>query len=102
MALTEDQTLPAFADWLFARSGGQPFYLKEMIQMLSEQALLARKDVDGRFSIDFAGFWYTLVELHRQLNSTARRTLAYIIEQIDDRELRASLTALADVKRLLD
>ena len=45
-----------FADWLFAETAGQPFYISETLKMLQEQRTLqAQTDPEGRWRIDLAG-----------------------------------------------
>lgn len=53
----ENQFSPAqFADWLFAETAGQPFYISETLKMLQEQGTLrAQADPAGHWLIDPAG-----------------------------------------------
>lgn len=45
-----------FADWLFAETAGQPFYISETLKMLQEQGTLrAQADPAGQWRIDLAG-----------------------------------------------
>jgi tetratricopeptide (TPR) repeat protein len=45
-----------FADWLFAETAGQPFYISETLKMLQEQGTLrAQADPAGHWQIDPAG-----------------------------------------------
>ncbi|GAB4417587.1 MAG: hypothetical protein Fur0044_13280 [Anaerolineae bacterium] len=45
-----------FADWLFAETAGQPFYISETLKMLQEQGTLrAQADPAGHWRIDLAG-----------------------------------------------
>ena len=50
----DEASLLALADWLFTQSGGQPFYMKEMVHLLWDQGLLVRGEANG---IDMAASW---------------------------------------------
>ena len=53
---TEAQELAQFAQWLFAETGGQPFYMIEMLKALLERdVLVSYRKADGSWAIDFTG-----------------------------------------------
>ncbi len=44
----------AFGAWLWAETGGLPFYIDALVQMLAVEGILAVKETDGRPGYDFA------------------------------------------------
>ena len=56
----EVDALTPLSQWLFSQCGGQPFYLKEIVQLLWEQRQLVTVAENGRLAIDLAASWNRL------------------------------------------
>jgi tetratricopeptide (TPR) repeat protein len=43
-----------FGDWLWAETGGLPFFIEALLQMLAEQGILPVREAEGHFGYDFS------------------------------------------------
>lgn len=72
----EVQETTQFAQWLFAETNGQPFYMIEMLKTLLERAvLLFYQKTDGRWALDFSGIVGNESRLRAILPSSVREVI---------------------------
>jgi tetratricopeptide (TPR) repeat protein len=50
----DQATTDEFGDWLWAETGGLPFFIDELLQTLAETGILPVKETDGQFGYDFS------------------------------------------------
>jgi DNA-binding SARP family transcriptional activator/tetratricopeptide (TPR) repeat protein len=51
---TDQEVSNEFGEWLWAETGGLPFFMEALLQMLAEQGILAVKETDGHFGYDYS------------------------------------------------
>lgn len=90
---TETKELAQFARWLFAETGGQPFYIIETLKALLEREILVSSlKVDGSWAIDFTGAASSEIRLRSVLPSSVREVIRSRLAQTSA-EAFALLTA---------
>jgi DNA-binding SARP family transcriptional activator/tetratricopeptide (TPR) repeat protein len=50
----DQEVTDEFGDWLWAETGGLPFFIEALLQMLAERGILPVKEADGHFRYDFS------------------------------------------------
>jgi len=93
-ALTFDETLQlmralgitnaeALGQWLFAETGGRPFYLMETLKALLERGVLrSRRQVDGSRFIEFEAAHFSVNTLRHFLPSGVREVIRSRLDQV--------------------
>ena len=72
-----------FAQWLFAETGGQPFYMIEMLKALLEREILVSyRKTDGSWAIDFTGIASSEPRLRGVLPSSVREVIRGRLAQL--------------------
>jgi DNA-binding SARP family transcriptional activator len=75
-ASADMQEAPRFAQWLFAETGGQPFYMLEMLKALLQRNMLsASRQSDGSWAIDYSGVVSHALNLRDMLPSSVREVI---------------------------
>ncbi len=72
----QTQEAAQFAQWLFAETGGQPFYMIEMLKTLLEREMLfSYQKTDGSWALDFSGIADNEPRLRAILPSSVREVI---------------------------
>jgi DNA-binding SARP family transcriptional activator len=80
---TETQGLAQFAQWLFAETGGQPFYIVEMLKALLEREVLVSSQMnDGSWAIDLSSAANGKIRLLSMLPSSIRDIIRSRLAQL--------------------
>lgn len=80
---TEAKELEQFARWLFAETGGQPFYMIETLKALLErEVLVSYQKTDGSWAIDFTSAASGESRLHGILPSSVRGVIRSRLTQL--------------------
>ena len=75
--------LAQFAQWLFAETGGQPFYMMEMLKALLErEILISHRKADGSWAIDFTSATSNETRLRGLLPSSVREVIRNRLAQL--------------------
>lgn len=79
----EAKELAQFAQWLFVESGGQPFYMIEMLKALLERKILVPyRNTVGGWAIDFTGIASSKAKLSGILPSSVREVIRSRLAQL--------------------
>lgn len=79
----QDGQVEVFARWLFAQTGGQPFYITETLKALLERGLLARvPQSDGGWRVDFQRSTFNETALRRFLPTGVREVIRVRLNQL--------------------
>jgi tetratricopeptide (TPR) repeat protein len=100
MAAAETELVDQFGFWLKAETGGSPFFVAEMLQMLQEQdVLVTDSQVDGRLVVDVAATLERLQAAEQvPLPPTVREVILTRLERLSDNS-RSLLLAEAVIGR---
>jgi tetratricopeptide (TPR) repeat protein len=93
IAAEETQHLEGFGRWLYTETGGQAFYMVELLKMLFEYKMLkGREQANGRWEIDFGAITGNTGALERLLLPGVRAVIAMQLKHLSP---NASLMASA-------
>jgi DNA-binding SARP family transcriptional activator len=90
----DEETTHAFGDWLWAETGGLPFFIEALLQMLAAQGILAIQETEGGSRYDFAAA-LSQVKSARQIQvpQGVRQAILSRLDRLSEKEADLLLAA---------